>query len=250
MGKWVDSFEKDKQMKKNNFDDVKLLKLKVITDASGTPRAEDAKIARIRFLTDVKDAESVWVHNVAKLSRTGKRFTEEVYCMRQEGAECEFCHNESSKAPVKKKIMFWVYVYDILHLNNNTDQTWQSIMYMEKKYFVEPIHDTRLLTFGPGFNNYLETKVMSWKSRFGNITDRNYEWVREGYGMKDTSYDLVPDANGPSAIIPEVETALKNVKPLSIIVDALKPTNKDKTSDSKAEVSAPKNSDEVLKDIF
>jgi len=224
MAKWKDNYEKDRQRSTGMNDRFEQLKLKVVTNQSGQPVGEDAKIAKIRFLTDAKDAESFWVHRLPKQTRLGKRFSVDVYCMAQEGGECNLCNNMNKEiSRVNRKLIFWVYVYHILHVNPDKDGKWEKIKYLNQDFYKEVVEDIRLMYQGPGFNNSIETKFLNWEARFGTLCDRDYEWTRAGFGMSDTSYDLIPDPDGKTELSSVIKEAMEGLDTLQAVMDALKP---------------------------
>lgn len=225
MAKWKESYEKDREKAtlNKNSDKFDILRLRVATNG-GQPAGEDAKVAKIRFITDSKDAESIWVHTIPKRTRLGKMFHQDYYCLAQDGLECNLCNNINRDiSRVKRKLVFWVYVYYILHAKNNEDASWAAVDYYGQTLYKEPINAPKILYQGPGFNNSIETKFLNWDKRFKTLTDRDYEWTREGFTMKDTTYDLIPDAEGKSATPPAVLEAAAKLPSLQEFIESLKP---------------------------
>ena len=170
------------------------LELKAIGPADA--KKEDAKIARIRFLTDWDDS-LVWgcFHNVPAVSRMGKAYKKEVYCERSSGdkdAKCIHCEDENPKtAWTSIKFFLWVWAYEIYHLKQDAEKKWKETEYLGDTYFVEPVNALKILKTGPGKEGYIETRFGEWMKRKKTLTDRDYDWCRNGVGL-ETMYDLVP----------------------------------------------------------
>jgi hypothetical protein len=224
MGNWKANREKDRE--RSQFDNkFEVLKLKCVTAAGGTPIAEDAKVARIRFITDAADAESMWVHTIPKRTRLGKMFSTDYYCLAQDNLECPYCSNLNKDiSKVKRKLLFKVYVYYVLHVANNAEKSWEQVDYFGTKMFKEQVNAVRFLYQGPGFNNSVENKFLNWEKRFKTLTDRDYEWTREGFTMSETVYDLVPDDAGKSPVSDEVKTVMDASPSLQEFIDNMKPS--------------------------
>jgi len=217
MGDWLDNREKNQEKAKKFGGGIRTLALKPLTK-NGTPIAEDAKIASMRFLSDREAVQSVWVHSVPRLSRTGKRFTEDVYCMCQdEGKNCEYCqHTDKDIRYSRLKLFFWVYVYDIYHVLQDSDKKWVVETYLEDKYFLEPINEPMVLVTGIGRNGSTEEKFMRWGKRFGTLVDRKYDYSRTGLGL-DTNYDLVP--RDMDKVVEEDPVDLKHIEEVKASVN-------------------------------
>jgi len=158
--------------------------------------AEDAKIARIRFLTDWGE-DLTWgcFHNIPTTSRLGKKYKKEVYCLRSgnEEAECIYCQDEDGDISWSNlKFFFFVYVYEIYHVHNNKDKSWKKAEYAGETYFLEPVNSVMVLKTGPGRSGATEDRFNAWFKRNKTLKDRDYDWCRNGFSFDETNYDLVP----------------------------------------------------------
>jgi len=245
MPDWWENKEKDREKRRAG---LQTLKLKPIVDAKNNPVTEDAKIARIRFLTDIKDAKSCWVHGVLKQSRLGKRFNEDVYCFfMNDDVKCKWCSDGDFP---KRKLYFWIYCFDILHIRQDQGKKWEKIEYMGDKYFSEPVNDIRLFVTGVGKSSSTEDKFIRAGKRFKTLCDRNYDWTREGLGL-DTSYDLVYDTEA-SEELSEVKKARENLpSSLDDIINKMKPESENEARpDNKIDDAPEELVDEDLEDLF
>lgn len=212
----------------------------------------DARVARIRFLSDVDDFFWAWFHPVPSTSRLGKKFTRLMYCTHQDGEDCQYCAKTGEDvSSVKRRLFFWVYVYDILHNKRKNDE-WEGIEYLGDKYWKEPVNAPRILETGPGFNGTIENKFIHWAKRFkGTISDRDYEWTRTGDSFHDTSYDLVPIEDSKSELSDEQQEVKGKLKPLEeIIIEERKPKAESEEEGSSEDEDSTKSMDEQLSDIF
>jgi hypothetical protein len=183
---------------------------------------DDAKIARIRFISDIDTFFWAYFHLVLTMTRLGKKYQKMYYCMVQDNKECPFDTNKDTMA-VKKKLFFWVYVYGIYHLNQDAEGKWQKVEYEGDQYYVEPVNAFKLLVTGPGQNNTIESKFDKWGKKFKTLTDRDYNWAREGSTMKDTVYDLNPCDEGKTLLSEEISRQIAELTPLDAVIDAMKP---------------------------
>lgn len=185
----------------------------------------DAKIAHIRFLTDVDELEWAYFHPVLTQTRLGKKFTKEIYCMLQDDKDCIYCAQVGlDAAKVKKKIFFWVYCYGIYHLNPDAEGKWEEVEYLGEKYYIESIKAIKLLKTGPGGEGNIEMKFVNWNKRYKTLCDRDYDWSREGSTMQDTSYDLVPREEGKKEMPEEMKKLKASLMPLKKVIEQTKPT--------------------------
>jgi hypothetical protein len=205
------SLQEDRKRKDSEFTLSRDLKLK-----------DDAKIARIRFLTDTEDFYWAYFHPVLTPTRLGKKYTKLYYCLRQDGKECELCANPETMA-VKKRIFFWTYVYGIYHLDADSEGKWEKVEYEGTDFFLEPVNAVKLLNTGPGQNNIIEGKFDKWGKKYKTLCDRDYNWGREGSTMNDTVYDLVPVDEGKSPVSDDIKKAMESLVPLEKIIEAMKP---------------------------
>jgi len=225
MADWKSSYKEDRE--KVSYGGVGTLKLKPVVNSAGQPIAEDAKVARMRFLSDSTGVKSYWVHTKPQLSRLGKRFTKDFYCKNlNEGLQCGDC--EADDFP-KRKLYFYVYVRDILHVRQDNDKKWLPVEYYGDNYFVEPVNMSMLLITGVGRGGQTEDKFLMWDKRFGTLCDRNYDWARDGLAL-NTHYDLTPEmeSSEEDAAITE---ARKTLQPLEDVVGKMisKPNDKKET---------------------
>lgn len=215
MTDWLKSYKSDREKAVSNR--IGVLRLRPIVDSSGKPRDEDAKIARIRFISDAEDVQSFWVHEIPKQSRLGKRFNASVYCPQMNAGEaCKYCDAEDFP---KRKLYFYVYCFDILHVHRDADKKWEKIEYLEESYYSEPVNAPLLLITGVGKGGQTEDKFLNWNKRFKTLCDRNYDWTREGLGF-EVHYDLVPESD-KSSEPKEVAEAKKGLVPLNEIVEKM-----------------------------
>jgi len=239
MPKGAKSLQDDRKKQNQMRSDTKELRL------SG-----DAKIARIRFLTDLEDFEWAYFHPVLASSRLGKKYTKEIYCMLQDGGDCQYCSNPETSA-VRKKIFFWVYVYGVYHLKPDSESKWQKVEYLGENYYLETVNEARVLKTGPGKDGYIETRLLNWGKRFKTLCDRDYDWCREGTKMEDTVYDLVPVDEGKTDLSEEIKKVVENLQSISKIIDLTKPptAGKSQGSDSSDE-NPPKDLEKEIEEIF
>lgn len=181
-------------------------------------------LVKIRFLTDVNEFEWAYFHSVPTATRTGKRFRRMVYCLQQDGQDCQFCgSNDEEIRKASKRLFFWVWNYEYYHKEQDADKKWKKVEYLGDIYFVEPVNKPMILDTGPGQAGTIELKFMQWAKRFKTYTDRDYDWSRQGTEMKDTIYDLVPRDDGKTKMSEEIRKASENLDPLSKVIERLKP---------------------------
>lgn len=225
MGKGMSSLRKEKEKRQAEFQSGNELKLRPIVK-NGVPVEEDAKIARIRFITDLPDMMWGYFHNVMSVSRLGKKFNKEVYCMIQEDRDCMYCASSEDKVrSTSLKMFFWVYCYQIYHVKPDTENKWKKEEYLGTEYYIEPVNDLRLFKTGPGQNDSFSLRLDNWFKRFKTLTDRDYEYCREGLGLK-TEYDLIPDSEGKSELSEDIKEASKKITLLEDVINKKKPNGK------------------------
>jgi hypothetical protein len=200
---------------------------------------DNAKLARIRFISDISTFEWGWFHPVLTNSRTGKKYEKLIYCMAQDGDECKLCQNEET-ARVKKKLFFWVWTYGIYHTRPDDKNEWKKVDYYGDILYYEEINQPRLLQTGPGQSSQTEDKFGEWAKRYKTLCDREYDWARKGTGL-DTRYDLTPREDSKKTEEAFIVEAREKLAPLSTFIDKMKPT---------AEGADPGTVDDDIESVF
>ncbi len=197
---------------------------------------EDAKIARIRFLSGWNNVTWGCFHSIPARSRLGKMYKNEVYCVKSGGeeaeiSECQYCLDEDREISwAKIRYFFWVWVYEIYHVSPDKDKTWKKKTYMGDTYYIEPVNAVRILKTGTGgLDNALENKFAYWNKRNGSLEDRDYDWCRNGVNL-ETGYDLVPrDEKTP--LSKEQKTTKDSLPDLEdVVIKGITSTPKEKTA--------------------
>ena len=171
----------------------------------------DKDIAKIRIVSS-SDAEGIEdtgidsklvsapFHRVQQTSRTGKQFFGFVLCELEEdddgfiSGECKWCDSGNS---VQDYFLVWVYVYAIYHREPSPDPEvkWMRGKIGQITVYEEEVNAFKVWRGGWGAIQSLESKL----ERYGNITDRDYEWIRNGAkGDQQTRYEL--ETGDPSPI--------------------------------------------------
>lgn len=206
-------------------------------------------VAVIRFITDIDDVEWAYFHTVGGKNRLGdKNFTEDIYCKMQDDERCECCESvELEIRKVKVRMFFHIYVHGILHKEKDADGKWKEILYLGSKYFAEPVNQFKVLKTGPGSQGNVRERIKSWAKRStdekhpnGTLTNKVYDWIRQGGGREDTVYDLVPREETFKDLPAEVAAKVSDLIPLALIIKPKEEVGKDV-------VSTIENAEDVLK---
>lgn len=218
---------------------------------------DDAKLARIRFLTDLDDMEWGWFHPIPMTSRLGKKYSTLKWCACQDKESCEYCatskeQGEDNLSYSKKQMFFWVWVENIYHTKPDDAGKWSEKEYNGEDFFVEPVNKVMLFQTGVGQGGTFEEKLVTWGKRYKTLCDRYYDYTKTGGGLS-TSYDLVACDEGKSKLKPEIEKAATKLGSLSDIIDTFKvkesKSNKPKAEeDNGEEEETPKKTNKSTKD--
>lgn len=140
---------------------------------------EDGDSARIRFLTSADEIVSGLFHR----NKVPQGYIENVLCTENE--ECGYCV-EGDKPSFK--FIAWVWVHEVLHAKQ-TNTEWKTTKRGTRTYFREKVDSPQILR--QGF--YLYRDFETWYSRYGSLTDRDYEIERQGAaGSTKTRYKPIP----------------------------------------------------------
>lgn len=187
----LENFNKAMQEAKENRDDSRFVL-----------RLKGGETAAIHFLTDGKDLVIANFHPVQKLSSGGKPYTQEVYCgYGDEGVDCKYCLDVTNTTPIRRRINAYVWVYSLTHEDGK----------------VEQVNAPRLFRAGPGNGGVFSNTLTSYLRKYTTLTDRDYEWGRQGKGKEDTSYTLIPDK--VVALTDEQKASLQTLPPLGDLVN-------------------------------
>ena len=183
---------------------------------------QDAKIAKIRFITPLDQMFWAFFHSQPKATRMGKMWYENVYCLRQDQKDCQYCDQVGSDlAKARRRLFFWVYTYGIYFIKQDKDGKRTPVAYLGENYFYSPVNDFRILETGPGQNDMIWNKLEKTEKRFQTLLDRDYDWSREGSTMNDTLYDLVPCESGKTDLAAEVVAKIVQLPSLEAKVKEL-----------------------------
>ncbi len=156
----------------------------------------DGDRARIRFITDANSAARAYYHRVLRTYPSGKSFNEEIYCSQRDAeGVCDLCErNERAKI----KIHFWLYVYSVLHSQQNKrlqiDETAQVWKKTKGGGYLEEVNHVVLWRSGVGKSDYILKSLANYNTKYGTLLDREYEISRLGGGLEDTVYNIVSEA--------------------------------------------------------
>ena len=201
-------------------------------------------IAFIRFLTDVEDVYWHRFHRIPQRSRMGKTYSQWKYCAVEDEGDCKYCSldplvDKNDVRIPRTRFFFWVYVKGILHKSPAKDGSWKEIKYAGDTYYKEEKNRVQIFETGPGQGGATEAKLKNWAKRFGTLTDRDYEWVRQGTEVSDTSYDLIPV---------EKKTVLKDEEEIKKGLMDLEELIKSQTKDTEDVVLPGSENEEVVSD--
>lgn len=139
--------------------------------------------ARIRFITDGPGVVTALYHSVSEVSKAGRPFYKNVYCGWEDGDECRYCQDVQRGEPIRsKKMNMYVWVYAVTRVDGSQ----------------EVVSEPRVLRSGVGKNNYLVATLSNYLKKYSTLTDRDYEWKRDGATQDDTVYSLLPEDKGPA----------------------------------------------------
>ena len=139
-------------------------------------------------------------HRHEQATRTGKTYFGFSVCGKSEDAngllsgECRLCDVDN---PRQEFFLVWVYVYGIYHRepSKNDKDNWTRGKIGQVTVYEEEINEFKVWRGGFAPIQSLESKL----ERNGNITDRDYEWIRHGArGDQQTRYEL--ESCDPAAI--------------------------------------------------
>ena len=176
---------------------------------------DDGDIAKFRIVSSHEPAKmvdtginscliSAVFHRHQQLSKNGREFYTNTLCDREEDeggnlvGACELC---DSKIPRSLQFMVWVYVYDYLHKQQNSDQgtKWPQVKLGELIMYREEMN--RFVIWQDGF--YSSQALEGRLQRYGSITDRDYMRVRRGARRsQQVRYEL--DGLEVSSIRPDI----------------------------------------------
>lgn len=197
----------------------------------------DGDIAVFRILTD--DPVSADYHEIFDKSVSNRPIYQ--YCKRGSGETCEHCENQVGG--IVRLFQFWVYVYKILHLNQNKDGTWTQVTSGNKTMYEEVINTVRLYRskFGKGSQSWKDFKDFydennTWK-------DRDFTMRRRGVsGDRNTTYKLNGlDRSPMSSEITDIMGKLPSLEAVAQgLVSKLDLGNKEETAEKKTESTEKK----------
>jgi hypothetical protein len=153
---------------------------------------EDEDIAVIRFLTD--DPLDVDFHTVVDESIS--KAPQYHYCTKGETGDCELCNQGVGN--IKRMIMFWVYVYKVLHARSDQEGKWASTTSPsgKKTMYQEDINTVKLFRYSFGKGRYLWDELSDAHEQFGTWKDRDYLFKRRGAPRDpNTMYKITPLAD-------------------------------------------------------
>jgi len=186
-------------------------------------RVRAGDIAVIRFITDINDMEWGYFHEVKTRNRLGDReFTDDVWCKMQDEERCECCESTDPKArKVKVRMFFNIFVFGILHKEQDQDGKWQQVNYAGSRYWYEKMEQFKVLKTGPGSQGNIREKIKAWAKRAANadfpdgtLINKMYDWTRQGSGL-DTIYDLILRDGAVKEIPQAAKDMIPTLLPLS-----------------------------------
>ena len=196
--------------------------------ASPFLKLKAGEIAIIRFITDLDDMEWAYFHGVARQTRLGsKNYAEEIYCKMQDDERCEYCEaaGDSDARKVKVRMFFHVFCFGVLHAEKDADGKWKEIQYLGSKYFAETVNQFKILKTGVGTQGNLKERIKSWAKRNadeahpnGTLTNKVYDWIRQGSGREDTTYDLAPRDGALKDLPEDAKASIASLTPLMQIM--------------------------------
>jgi len=179
----------------------------------------DGEVALLRFVTDKDDIIQAEMHSVKRMTPRGERFSK-TYCKSQDNMACEYCAQGISTGPM---LFAWVYVYEIMHRQQNQRLTtdpnaakWERIEVRDIPYFKEEVEGLMVFKTGPGKDQKYRNMLVNLSEEYGTLSDRDYKWVRTGSTKETTDYSLVP--RDPKKTKKEVIEASKDLPDLGDVI--------------------------------
>jgi hypothetical protein len=175
----------------------------------------DGESALIRFIGDDEMIQTK-IHEYKELTPDGERWRK-AYCKENLlGTPCKW---EAAGNVPKNVYVFLVYVYNILHKEQNrrlaTDTNavkWEAVKQGPQTFYKEDVEDIRVLRVKYGKNSYLKNAVLQMVGEYGTLCDRDYKFVRTG-GGKETVYSFVPrDPSKTSAKVIEAKRSAPSLE--------------------------------------
>jgi hypothetical protein len=158
---------------------------------------DDQESAVIRFLSDVDDVFWGNFHRVMKRSQKGVTYYEPVFCLEELHQSCPYCQEDISMS-----YMFLAWVYEYRQFMALAGEGRERITWNGLVRFKEEIGEARLMHYSHMHKGSIDMRVQ----RYGNLTDRDYEWIRTGVkGTNRPTYILEPVEGTIVALPPDLE---------------------------------------------
>lgn len=176
----------------------------------------DEDVAIIRLLTD--EPLDVDFHFVVDESIS--RVPQYMYCSKGDNEDCELCAKDVGT--MKRTFMFWVYVYKVLHAQQDKDGKWIATTSPsgKKTMFQEDVESVKLFRYSFGRGRDLWKEFSDVYEEFGTWMDRDYAFRRRGAARDpNTTYKLSalektsmkPDIAALIGKLPSLEAVAKGV---------------------------------------
>jgi hypothetical protein len=189
----------------------------------------DGETAFVRFLSKGDGTDQGFgtarVHFVERTSKKGKKYTQPVYCPKEDDSQCTLCEQgEATKA----QLAIWCYVHYIRHLNQNPAlandkdaEAWREIKTPGgSTFFLEDVKRVQLFRKGFGQGAYIFEYFVQHFDNHGVLNDRWYTITRKGASMQDTSYAIMPveiDDKHPRELMDEERAAMALLPPIDAV---------------------------------
>lgn len=168
-------------------------------------RLRDGDLAFVQFVGTGDDGDE-WItayraHAVDRISQSGQRFTNYVYCPQDSGnmdLECPLClHGYDT---YKDRMVMWFWVRQILHTQRKQDENYPQVDYQGQTYYQEEIDDFRLWENSAWAQSPWDTIMFLYNNYKNKLHGFGAVLMRTGGGGLDTKYSLhsIPETEGIS----------------------------------------------------
>jgi len=147
----------------------------------------DGDMARIRFLTEAEDMETVHSHAI-KYTSGGKTMYSERYCVGPNNG-CKYC---ADGLKYTSKWNAWVYVYETYSMVPSKGSEAMQSADGKTTAYVTKVNQVMLLRQGRGKDDYIITKLKNLRQKYGTLLDRDYDYTMSK-GKDSRSYDFMPN---------------------------------------------------------